>query len=437
MKQNVVDWIGRLKGPHRRAVRAALRVAREQGANLYLVGGTVRDMLLGRRPQDLDLMIEGDARRFARAMAALLKAQWRYEPRFLTASVILAEGVVDIARARRETYARPGALPQVSPAHSDDDLIRRDFSINAMAVGLAGLDRGRLFGPYSVRGDVQARILRVLHERSFTDDPTRILRGIRLAARLGFSFDAATRRLAVAAVCSGMVGRVSADRIRQEIYLLLGEPDPAAALSLAKRIGLTHAILPGLSSGGRLSDALARARECAHLVPERDRREVLLLCVLAFSAQPVEAARCLGLSGSALNAVRVMSKARRSLARRLTRARPSAVVRVLDALPLQVVIALASAARSQRTREQMVQYLKRWRLVKPKITGNDLLRLGFAEGAALGAALRAARDAQLDGKATTRKQQMLVALARLRGKMTGRVRSAPATGAVAINRLNG
>lgn len=413
MRAHKVKWTEKMGPLHRRAVRAALRAARDQGASLYLVGGTVRDILLGKRPTDLDLMIEGDPEQFARAMAGLLRADWHYEPRFLTACIFIEGEPIDISRARRETYARPGALPQVFPARAAEDLMRRDFSVNAMAVCLAGPDRGRVLDPCGGCRDVRAGILRVLHERSFTDDPTRILRGIRLAARLGFSFDGASRRLAIAAIRSGMVGRVSADRIRQEIYLLLGEPDPAAALSLAKRLGLTDAILPGLSSGRRLSDALARAREYGRLVPERDRREILLLCVLAFSAQPIEAARCLGLSGSALDAVKVMSNARRSLARRLTRARPSAVVRVLDALPLQVVIALASAARSQRIREQMVQYLKRWRSVKPKITGDDLLRLGFAEGAALGAALRAARDAQLDGKATTRKQQMLVALARL------------------------
>jgi tRNA nucleotidyltransferase (CCA-adding enzyme) len=395
-------------------VRAAVRVAREQQVALYLVGGTVRDILLGKQPKDLDLMIEALPRRFARKMAAQLNAEWHFEPRFLTASLLVEDHVIDLARARRETYAHAGALPRVFPATAAQDLMRRDFSVNAMAVALAGPGRGVLLDSCGGERDLRARTLRVLHDRSFIDDPTRILRGIRLASRLGFSFEARTRRLAAAAVKSRAFESVSADRIRQEIFLLLQEPEPANALALGKGLGLTRALLPGLRVGKRLSDALERARGYGRILTPDERRDAMLLSVLAFSAHPLEGARRLGLSGSTLRAAKAMVRFRGSLAGRLREAGPSVVVRILDALPPQVILALACATTSQQARRQMLQYLRHWRFAKPKITGDDLLRLGFAEGPALGAALRAARDAQLDGTARTRTQQMRIASARLR-----------------------
>jgi tRNA nucleotidyltransferase (CCA-adding enzyme) len=389
-------------------------VARQQGVSLYLVGGTVRDILLGKQPKDLDLMIEGDPGRFARKMAAQLNAEWHFEPRFLTASLLVEDHVIDLARARRETYAHPGALPRVFPATAAQDLMRRDFSANAMAVALAGPGRGVLLDTCGGERDLRTRTLRVLHDRSFIDDPTRILRGIRLASRLGFSFEARTRRLAVAAVKSRAVESVSADRAKQEILLLLQEPEPAKALALGKSLGVTHALLPGLRVGKSLSDAVQRARRYGRILTSDERRDAMLLSVLAFSAQPLEAARRLGLSGSTLRAAKAMVRFRGSLGGRLRGARPSAVARILDALPPQVILALACATASTQARRQMLQYLLQWRLAKPKITGDDLLRLGFAEGPALGAALGAVRDAQLDGKARTRTQQMHIASARLR-----------------------
>jgi len=409
MKQQI-DWAGRLGSLHGRVVRAAVRVAREQQVSLYLVGGTVRDMLLGKQPKDLDLMIEGDPRRFARKAAARLNARWHFEPRFLTANVLVDDQIVDLARARRETYAHPGALPRVFPATAEQDLSRRDFSVNAMAVSLAGPGRGLLLDPCGGERDVGRRVLRVLHDRSFSDDPTRILRGIRLASRLGLSFEPRTRRLAIEAVQSGAFERVSADRIRQEVLLLLEEPMPAEALALGKKIGLIRALLPGLAIGKSLSGALARARTYAHILAPEERRNVTLLCLLAFSADPSESARRLGLSGGALQAAGAMAGFRGSPAGRLKGARPSVVVRILDALPSQAVLALACAAGSEQARRQMLRYLRKWRFIKQKISGEELLRLGFVQGPALGAALRAARDALLDGKARTRAQQLRVAI---------------------------
>jgi tRNA nucleotidyltransferase (CCA-adding enzyme) len=217
---------------------------------LFLAGGVVRDLLLGRPIRDVDLVVEGDALAFARRLAARLGATPREHGRFTTATLELEEGGrLDVAATRRERYVRSGALPEVTPGVPiEEDLGRRDFSINALALELT--KPPRLLDPFGGRGDLRSGLVRVLHPLSFVDDPTRILRSVRYAARLGFRLAPATRRLLLAAVAEGALERISADRLRREIRLILEEPTRERAIALMGRLGVAAAVHPVLSHPG-------------------------------------------------------------------------------------------------------------------------------------------------------------------------------------------
>jgi tRNA nucleotidyltransferase (CCA-adding enzyme) len=240
---------------------AVLRVEKPN-EGVYVVGGTVRDILLGRRSFDVDLAVVGDAIAFARALAAELGGSCLPHGQFGTAVVRYGDGKhVDVVTARRETYAAPAALPTVEAAGIEDDLRRRDFTINAMAVSLDAEEHGLLVDPSGGRSDLEAGTIRVLHEASFCDDPTRIFRAIRYESRFGFRMDEDTEALARAAIEGGFVGRLSGARIREELIELLEEESAPRSIVRLRELGADKAIHPGLAAGGETAELFARLCE--------------------------------------------------------------------------------------------------------------------------------------------------------------------------------
>lgn len=224
-----------------------------------MAGGAVRDLLLGAPVRDVDLVVEGDALAFSRRLGRRLRAPVRAHPRFGTATLELpGGGSLDVAGSRRETYARPGALPAVSPAPLVEDAARRDFSVNAMLLRLAPRPAG-ILDPHAGRRDLSARRIRMLHRQSPHDDPTRAYRAVRYANRLGFRIDAATRRWIREARDAGAFERISADRRRREIERLLSEPRADRAVAHLSRLGLLATIHPALANTPGVRRGLARA----------------------------------------------------------------------------------------------------------------------------------------------------------------------------------
>lgn len=224
-----------LPNPQKRSLDLVKEVAAENNLRPFLVGGPVRDLLMGRiQVIDIDLTLEEGGSTMARALAKRLDGRLRSFPQFLTYKVT-ADGQpeIDIATARKERYRAPGALPTVTAGHLKDDLLRRDFSINAMAIDLL---TGELHDPSGGERDLAALMIRVLHENSFLDDPTRIFRAVRLATRLGFSLEANTARLLESAIASGALTTIARERIWRELFLAFDEesaPNAVAALSAA------------------------------------------------------------------------------------------------------------------------------------------------------------------------------------------------------------
>lgn len=273
--------------PHRqkRAIELLCEVAREKGCRPYLVGGPVRDMLLGAQSIDLDLTVEEDASTLARALAKRIDGRVRSFPQFLTYKVTAdSYPDIDIATARKERYRSPGALPAVTAGRLKDDLLRRDFSINAVALDLLS---GAVHDPTGGAKDIAARVVRVLHDRSFLDDPTRIFRAVRLAARLGFTIEPHTAGLMREAIDSGALETISRERIWRELFLAVDEKDAPLVLAELSSTGALD-VLFGRRDGPALRNRLEAVAREMERNPELDRYVLYTGAILRGDASPVD-----------------------------------------------------------------------------------------------------------------------------------------------------
>ncbi len=384
-----------------------------------LVGGAVRDLTLGRTPRELDVVVATDAEGFARELARSLDAghvrgaSISIEPtlheRFGTA-LLSAEGLrIDIATRRSESYPQPGALPQVAAGSAQQDLQRRDFTVNAIAIALGGADAGSTRAAPGALEDLRERRLRVLHDESFREDPTRLLRLARYAARLGFEVEPHTAQLVEQALAAGALQTVSGARIGSELRLALAEPGALEALAQMQRLGLLAAIDPELKldralaeralsllAGDGRDDLLVLASLAAPAAPSRERLAALLDW-LEFPAGERDRA---ALAGSAA----------RELAAQLARARrPSQIASAAGDEPLEAV-ALAGAL-SESAEGPATHWLRELRRVRLRIDGDDLIAAGMPEGPEIGRALQELLRARLDGELADERDAQLRAVA--------------------------
>ena len=372
----------------------------------YLVGGAVRDLLRGAEPVDVDIAVEGDARSAARALADRLGSGAREYERFGTATVETPEGTYNFAGTRRESYESPGELPRVAPASLDEDLRRRDFSINAMALGLTGDDLGHLYDPSGGVGDLERGLVRVLHERSFLDDPTRLLRAVRYAARLGFELDPETERLAREAVAADALSTVSGARIRDELIDLLRDTDAPSGIERMRDLEIHSALHPELDPDPELvaSAALGAAAigadrgvaALAALVESAAEELDLWLADLHLLAEKRDAAS---------RAARVGPRIAMTLRER--EHSPSELRELLGREPLEA-LALALALRAPS--DPILRWVTELRGVGLEISGDDLLAAGVPEGPAVGRALEETLRRKLDGVVSGREAELETAL---------------------------
>ena len=369
---------------------------------VHLVGGAVRDLLLETSPSELDLVVEGDAAE----LAAKLGGRLRSHDRFGTATVALNGHLYDIARSRRETYAHPGALPEVEPAPLTEDLERRDFTINATAIALSGPGKGTLTAVPKALDDLEQKRLRVLHDRSFIDDPTRLLRMVRYASRLGFTPEPRTAALAQSARDQGALKTVSGPRVGSELRLLAREPDPVRAFQALDERGIAGAIDPAL---GGIDAALAR--RALELLPDDGRRDLLTIAVALRGQSPSALLDELAFEAGDRDTILAAATGADLLAQALTEATaPSEIARAARGKPPELV-ALAGALGPAR---KATEWLTRLRRVELEIDGRDLIAAGVPEGPQVGAGLDAALRAKLDGRAGDRAAELAEALAAAR-----------------------
>jgi tRNA nucleotidyltransferase (CCA-adding enzyme) len=391
---------------------------------VYLVGGAVRDVLLGEQSLDLDLMVEGDAIAFATGLAAELGARSHPHEKFQTAVVKGLDGEgneirVDVASARTEFYGAPGALPEVERSTLRHDLARRDFTINAMATSLKAEDLGSTFDFFGGFRDLRQKTVRVLHNLSFVEDPTRLLRAVRYEARLGFRMDGHTTSLARGSIETRLVGDLTSARLRDELLDILAEPRVGQALERMAELGLDRALHPRLDTGARAVELVARARAAMSAPPfEANVREptVLLACLCrGMSADEVyEWLGRLRLRREEQDVVAGAVTVAPVLVERLSVAEPvapSTLHELLDGHPPEVLLtAILLAPSDSAVPRRVAGYLDRVRGVALEIGGEDLKRAGVPESPAIGRALKETLALKLDGFVEGREEELRTAL---------------------------
>jgi tRNA nucleotidyltransferase (CCA-adding enzyme) len=372
----------------------------------YLVGGAVRDLLRGKAPADLDVAIEGDGRSVARAIGDRLGGEVREYERFGTADVVLPDHTFHFATTREEVYEAPGELPRVAQTSLSEDLRRRDFTINTLAIGLTGDDLGHLYDPFGGLADIDAGLIRVLHDRSFLDDPTRLLRAVRYATRLNFVLEQETERLAREAVAADSLATVSGKRIQADLMALLGEHDVGRAIERMRELEIHSALHPELDPDPELvaSAALGAAAigadrgiaALAALVESAPEELDLWLADLALLAEERDA-----VSRAARVAPRI------AMALREREHSPSELRELLGREPLEA-LALALALRAPS--EPILRWVTNLRAIGLEISGHDLLAAGVPEGPAVGRALEETLRRKLDGLVSGRDAELETAL---------------------------
>lgn len=389
------------------AMDSLRRLADAAGATAYLVGGPVRDGLLGAPVSDLDITITGDAPTLAQQLADAVGGRLTIHRRFGTATVAWDDLTIDLVTARRETYPAPAALPVVQPGDLAADLARRDFTINAMAMPIDD-DRAaaKIVDPHNGQADLRAGVIRTLHRQSFRDDPTRILRAVRYEQRFGFRIADATLTDLQSAVDAGVITLLSGDRVRHELARILDEAHPLPALRRAAELGILQSIHPALSAA-HLAGLAADGMDDWTATP------LAWLSALAWPLTPAQSSVLSARLNAPSDWQRALSDAANLSANLDARnadglnadgLTPSQVCALLDGCA-PAALAAGEILAPPRAAARIRQYRSEWWTVAPRLRGSDLLALGIPAGPAVGAILRALRQARLDGCAPTRQDE--------------------------------
>jgi len=414
-------YLEKLPGEIRELIYFAKDLAAYQGVPAYLVGGFVRDLLLGVKNFDLDIVVEGDGIKFAGYFAKLLKARLIRHRRFGTATVVLMQGLkIDFSSARSEIYPEPASLPAVKSGTLKEDLYRRDFTINAMAISLQGKDFGRLVDFFGGRLDLEAGKIRILHDLSFIDDPTRIIRAVRFEQRYGFNIEPHTKKQFKCAVDLRMLEKVQPQRVRDDIILLLSEPEPFKGVRRLKELYGFKFIDKHLNISKDALDLLRSAQKeiswFSKVHPERRKLDKWLIYFIAltgsldnaslksvakrFALKRGEEIRILSYRAGELKVV--PSLKRKNIA-------PSLLSAFLEPLSYEVILLLKAKYSDQRLKKNIESFFIYLNGMRIHICGEDLGRLGLRPGPRYQKIFKAVLDAKLDGRIRTKDEELKLA----------------------------
>jgi tRNA nucleotidyltransferase (CCA-adding enzyme) len=387
---------------------------------LYVVGGCVRDLLLGIENLDLDLVVEGDGIAFARTLGDRLHARVKVHERFGTAILVLPDGFkLDVATARTEYYEYPTALPTVEQGSIKKDLYRRDFTINALAVRLNGKGFGDVLDFYGGQRDLNEKVIRVLHGLSFVEDPTRVFRAIRFETRFGFHLGKDTAALIAGAVKMNLFQRLSGHRLLEELKLLFSEREPKQAIKRLAKFDLLRFIHPKLSWSDRLDRLLIALDEAVDwyrlLYLDRKMNVWLVYMMGLLELLPERAVKDLlkrfPFSEQEATRIKMARVGCHKMIRRLTSKRPlkpAEVYHLLSGLSDETLLLLMAKSKGETVKRQVSAFLTTYQQVKPILTGSDLKTMGLKPGPKFRQILDRLLDARLNGEVKTEAEERAI-----------------------------
>jgi tRNA nucleotidyltransferase (CCA-adding enzyme) len=394
-------------------------LAKASGCKAYMVGGIVRDLLLGSENFDIDIVIEGDAITFAERLARELHGTILAHKRFGTATVTTPEYLkIDFATARKETYAHPAALPTVEFGSMKDDLIRRDFTVNAMAVALNEHEFGQLIDFFDGAGDISRRTIKALHDKSFIDDPTRILRAIRFERRLSFTVDVHTANLMHKSIEKEIYKKIAKPRLRDEIILMLKEKEPYAMIRRLDSFKALKVIHPYLRLHRDLPGMFKAVDDSCRWYQENSPRKRLiekwLIYLMAlfddvsydgtlyfcnkFELKRGERLRVMSYRHAGHRALKILNSKRKIL--------PSRIYHMLEPLSHEVTLLLMAKSHSDIGRGRIMEFFHKYNGIRPSARGDDIKALGVKAGPHFAKIMEKILEKKLDGALKSRDEEI-------------------------------
>jgi len=418
MDTGMRDYLNKLPEAVQGFIRLAGETAVSRKTSVYLVGGFVRDLLIGVNNLDLDFVVESDAIAFAESMNLSLKARLTRHKRFGTATITTADGFkMDFATSRTESYPGPAHLPVVSPGLLKDDLRRRDFTINAMAIEITPSGFGRLIDFFGGKEDLKNRKVRVLHDSSFIDDPTRILRAVRFEQRYGFNIERHTFELLKDAASRDMLSAVQPQRTRDELVLLLKEKEPVRYIRRMDNLYGFKFLHPGFKINKTtfrlLSRVSVRIRYFRNVYAGRRHLDAWLIYLSAILMQ-LEAreinsfCRKFGFTSGEtkriLSCKTILPRLRRQLFKKGIR--PSRIYRLLEPLSYEAIVFMDAKYAEATVRRRISDFLSAYNGIKIHINGEDLKKLGLKPGPDYQKIFSLVLNARIDGRVKTRDEEL-------------------------------
>ncbi len=391
-------------------LRRAGQVAEARHEAVYLVGGTVRDLLLRKTNLDIDLVVEGDGIAFARAMTQEFSScRIRGHVKFGTAKLMFDDGLTfDVATARHEYYDRPGALPTVETSSIKRDLFRRDFTMNTLAVELTARNFGSLLDFFGGSRDVKDRIIRVLHNLAFVEDPTRILRAVRFSTRFGFLIGKHTLTLLKAAIRMKVFDRVEGRRLLNELIHILQERNPLPALRMMSELGIYETLHPDLKYTSTTEDLLESVAEVLSwwrylFLPDSVEPWIVYLRALCDGQDDEGWERILKRFSVAPSRIEALTRENKQMKTALSAfgrgsiEKPSQALEILNGMSLEMLLFMMGRTTREPTRKAVSDYITSWRYIQPELSGQDLIALGYRPGPQFKTMLQTLRKARIDG----------------------------------------
>lgn len=399
-------------------IHLARDVACDRNEQAYLVGGFVRDLLLGRKNFDLDIVVEGDGIKFAENLANCLKAKLIRHRRFGTATIIsILHRKIDMSSARKEIYPKPGHLPVVSPGTLREDLFRRDFSINAMAISISCENFGKLIDLFGGKADLKSGLVRVLHNLSFRDDPTRILRAIRFEKRYDFKIHTQTLKLLKAAVKANLLQKVEPQRIRDDLILMLKEESPLKVIMRLDELAGFSFLDPGLSISKKIRDLLRSIeKQIRWFKDSHSLRRAIDSWLIYFMgilsdmgiAKTKSICRRLALRFGEEKRILASKQASRKFILRLANpdTKPSGIYSLLEPLSYEAIILLKSKYKNHFIQKHISDFFQHYNGARIHIRGEDLHNQGILPGPHYQKIFQRVLHAKLNGLVKTKDDEL-------------------------------